>query len=153
MTRFVSSKRWNMAKQTAVATATAVAEKPYSRHNGLLIDPSFKRTKVFGKAFFDFDLESGMGRDFEKASGGVRFPGGLPFKPDLTGACQHIHPFRGIRVEGKGPRIDESDRFLRPITQEQRVTDHLAIKLDVGFQRYFHILDHILDLRHIVLLF
>ncbi len=52
----------------------------------------------------------------------------------VTGSCHDFHAFRSLGAKVKTAPIDQAQRFLRAILENDGVTHHFAVEIDVRFR-------------------
>src|SRR5580765_600820 len=85
-----------------------------------------KRTNVLADAGGDLDVEAGFRRNFEGLAGGVighGCHGRLAIELHPASPSHDLHPLGFVGAEMKLARVDEAERFLAAVGEENRVAD------------------------------
>lgn len=91
-----------------------------------------KRADILGDAVSHLDGETAPGGNVEVFTGLIRLGFSLPVERDLARAGDDLHTLRGIGAEVVGTGIDEPERFLGAIREEDGMADDFAVEINVG---------------------
>ena len=92
-----------------------------------------KGAHVLTDAFFDFNVETGFGWHLEKLPGGVRREIRWPIELHAALTRDDFHPLRLVCAKMKLTGINQTERFLGAIREQNRVTGNFAVEIDVRF--------------------
>ena len=96
--------------------------------------PDEKRADVLAESFFHLDVKPGSRRHFEHLVRLVVLPGGLAIQFHPARARDDLHSFGEIGAEVERARVNQAERLLAAVGEQQTVADDFAVEIDVGLR-------------------
>jgi hypothetical protein len=90
------------------------------------------RADVFTEAFFDFDVEAGLGRHLKNTIRIVALPSGLAIQLYPARVGDNLHSFGEIGAGVERAWINQAESFFAAVCKLKTVVGNLAVEIDVG---------------------